>query len=60
MGNYTRDKDGYCNKCRKKVRLVRCWKCQGKVTGTSTTDKVCNNTGYTCQHGAGDQHHQWW
>lgn len=57
---YTTDRrDHYCAKCRKKVTLVRCNKCNGKGAGLTTHCSYCNNTGYACQYGNGDKYHQW-
>lgn len=60
---YTKDKRGYCAKCRKEVTLVKCSWCQGKVSQFSTCgdkNRVCNSTGYQCENTNGDRYHKWW
>jgi hypothetical protein len=57
MGNYTRDYDGYCRKCGKRVRYIRCTKCDGKVSGTWSSCKRCKNTGYVCSNKPYDDFH---
>jgi hypothetical protein len=57
---YDRDKDGYCERCRAKRKLVRCFKCNGKANGRTTTCAACNSTGYVCEKANGDAHHKWW
>ncbi|WP_327695988.1 MULTISPECIES: hypothetical protein [unclassified Streptomyces] len=55
--SYTRDKDVYCGdrRCRKKVRAVRCPRCDGKV-GPWTTCRRCGGSGYVCANSTDDHH----
>ena len=54
---YTGDKDIHCGDraCRKRVRAIRCPRCQGRV-GPMTTCRRCGNTGYVCPNSR-DEHH---
>jgi DnaJ-class molecular chaperone len=55
---YTRDQQNvYCSRCRKKVRMVKCPKCNGKGRTATTQCPNCNNTGYKCENGVNDRYH---
>lgn len=47
----------HCRKCGKKTRFVRCPRCKGKGASFTTQCRHCGNTGYKCERGASDQHH---
>jgi hypothetical protein len=56
MGRYTRDYDGQCRKCGKRVRYIRCTKCSGLVGRYSSCGR-CNSTGYVCSNEPYDDYH---
>lgn len=52
---------GHFTACRKKVRMVKCPKCDGRGGGGWTNKcPQCNGTGYVCEHGTNDPYHYWW
>ncbi|MFE3636505.1 hypothetical protein [Streptomyces cellostaticus] len=54
---YTGDKYVHCGdrRCGKRVRAVRCPRCDGRV-GPHTTCRRCGNTGYVCPNSTDDHH----
>jgi hypothetical protein len=53
---YSGDRDMYCNKCKKKMKHVRCPNCKGNPPAF-TRCSWCGNSGYKCSNGANDRYH---
>lgn len=54
---YTRDKEQYCSKCRKKTKWVRCPNCNGKGNGMMSQCGYKCDGGYKCENGKNDKWH---